>query len=123
AVVSSRTTTTGQVACADTYWLTEPRIIAVKVPMPRAPTTSIDPLCPGYVSACAGAPGSLTTSTSRSGATAAARSAAAARARSRFFTSVSDTVSRPDTVSRSVIRGGSAPGGPNPQGKAAASGV
>ena len=55
AMVSSRTTTTGQVAWVAAYRLTEPRISALNPPAPREPSTSIRASCPQSTRALAGA--------------------------------------------------------------------
>jgi len=81
AVVSSRTTTTGQGAQVATYRLTEPSIIAANPPAPRAPTTRTEASEPQSATATAGGPVSRPVSTGRPGASSSARVMAAASAR------------------------------------------
>ena len=84
AVLSSRTTTSGQGVQAATYRLTEPSIIAANPPAPRAPTTSMEAPEPQSATATAAGPDSKPVSMGRPGATSSDRMTAASSVRAEF---------------------------------------
>ncbi len=92
AIASCRTTTTGQAARVAAYLLTEPRIIAVNPPAPRAPTTSMAASVPLATTARAGGPDSRTVAAARPGATSSTRARAVSIARSEIPRSATATV-------------------------------
>ena len=81
AMLSSRTTTTGQGARVAAYLLTEPSTIAANPPAPRAPTTSMDAPAPLSATASAGGPDSRPVVMGRPWATSSDRVMAASSAR------------------------------------------